>query len=274
MVTKHPVYDSDTHFIIDPISRTMMNAGSTKSYIIQYDHNSERFTFELPRYIEEHDMSLCDVVQIHYINIGSGGARSRTDGVYEVADLQISPDNDEVVVFSWLISQNATQYEGTLNFLIRFACTDNGEIVYAWNTGIHKGITISSGIYNSDVVVEQYEDVLEQWRMNLQAFLLLDLKQTVISTEDEGVNVWTATFEDGTVRELQVRNGRIGPQGIQGPQGEVGPSGVYLGSDEPSEDYNVWIDPNGEGSVDLGDIDTALDSIIAIQESLIGGDSV
>ena len=37
-----------------------------------------------------------------------------------------------------------------------------------------------------------------------------------------------------------------GPQGIQGIKGETGESGVYLGSEEPTdEDINVWINPNG-----------------------------
>ena len=57
--------------------------------------------------------------------------------------------------------------------------------------------------------------------------------------------------------------GAVGPQGeqgIQGPKGETGPQGatgpagpkgekgddsVWLGNTEPSEEYNVWIDPDG-----------------------------
>lgn len=46
--------------------------------------------------------------------------------------------------------------------------------------------------------------------------------------------------------------GEVGPQGepgAQGPQGEPGASGVYVGSDAPTDpDVNVWIDPDGEAS--------------------------
>ena len=71
MAHKHSVYDSDTHFSINPMTRVLKNESSSKKSVVQYDHNSERFTFEIPRYIEEHDMLLCNVVHIHYININN-----------------------------------------------------------------------------------------------------------------------------------------------------------------------------------------------------------
>lgn len=42
--------------------------------------------------------------------------------------------------------------------------------------------------------------------------------------------------------------GPAGPAGAAGATGPKGESGVYIGSDEPGEDVNVWIDPNGEAS--------------------------
>ena len=54
---------------------------------------------------------------------------------------------------------------------------------------------------------------------------------------------------------IQGPQGEVGPQGpqgetgAQGPQGEPGVSGVYVGSDAPTDpDVNVWIDPDGEAS--------------------------
>ena len=66
------------------------------------------------------------------------------------------------------------------------------------------------------------------------------LEQTTISTDDSGINIWTATLTDGSTYQFEVRNGQrgadgapgkkgekgeVGPQGIQGIQGEVGPQG-------------------------------------------------
>ena len=164
----HDVFDSDVHFSIDHISRAIKNETSNaKTKIVQYDHNSERFTFELQRYIDGHDMSTCNVVQVHYINIGTGN--NKANGLYEVNDLQVSPEDENVVICSWLISQNATQFVGSLNFVLRFICTTDDVLDYVWNTAIYNAISVVESISNSEVIVEQNEDVLVQWRQELFA---------------------------------------------------------------------------------------------------------
>lgn len=168
MALRHGVYDSDTHFSINPTTRVLKNEGSTKNTLIQYDHNSERVTFEIPRTIEGHDMSLCNRVEVHYNNIDAQ-TKVQSHGVYTVDDMQISPEDENVVILSWLISHNATRYVGSLNFLIRLSCVeDDGTISYAWNTAVYSGISVSTGIYNSKVVLEEYADVLEEWDAKLE----------------------------------------------------------------------------------------------------------
>lgn len=165
----HEVIDMDKHFVIDPVTRIITNATPEKKMIMQYDHNSERYTFELPHYIDGHDMSLCNVVQVHYIDI-SPDKRTQKTGVYEVDDLQLASSDegtDDIVLCSWLVSQNATQIYGSLNFLVRYSCTTDGTVDYAWNTAIFSGITVSNGIYNGPAVAEEYADILEQWRQEL-----------------------------------------------------------------------------------------------------------
>lgn len=164
---QHLVNDTDVCFKIDTITRNISSV-SGKSALIQGDHNSERFTFELSsRNIEDHDMSLCNVVQIHYINIDSE-SKEKNIGVYEVDDLKISEDDENTVVLSWLISSNATKFAGSLNFIIKFKCVaDDGTVDYVWNTEVYKGIRISDGIDNSGSVVENYSDILERWRKEI-----------------------------------------------------------------------------------------------------------
>ena len=162
MAHLHSIYDSDLHFVIDPVTRVITNQSANKNSVIQFDHNSERFTFELPRYIEEHDMLGCNRVEVHYVNIDSKTG-TQVSGVYEVRDLQVSPHDDKVVICSWLVSNNATQYAGTLNFVIRFACTSGDVVDYVWNTAVFKNYAVQNGLYNSDPIVTQYPDVLAQW---------------------------------------------------------------------------------------------------------------
>ena len=171
----HSMRDSDKHFVINPITREITNPNADKNKIMQYDHNSEIFTFEIPNTIEGHDMSKCDKVEIHYINISGkanyqvkdlfpckAAAKSDSDLVFEV--------EDDTLVFAWKISGNATKYSGTLNFLVRFACLneESEEYLYLWHTNIFKGISISDGMSNSEAVLERYSDVLEQWKKEFE----------------------------------------------------------------------------------------------------------
>lgn len=168
MALKHTVYDTDAHFKIDPITRMIKNESSNKNVLIQHDHNSERFTFEIPRMVDGHDMSKCDVVQIHYINIDSQDKNNTSKDAHDVDDLQISPDGDDVVICSWLIDGKATKYAGSLNFLVTFKCIgDDGSACYVWHTAIFTGIFVSPGIDNGEAITEDYSDVLEQWRKEL-----------------------------------------------------------------------------------------------------------
>lgn len=147
----HVLYDSDPNFKIDPISRNIANNSSKKTRLIQHDHNSERFTFEIPRYIEGHDMASCNLVEIHYTNTDANTKIVR-GGVYTVDDLQVKSDDENAVVCSWLVPSNATQFVGQLQFLVRFSCVNEttGKLEYVWNTAIYSSLTVSSGIYNSD----------------------------------------------------------------------------------------------------------------------------
>ena len=152
MSHSHVLYDADPHFKIDPISRKITNESSTKTTIIQHDHNSERFTFSMPRYVEGVDISLCNIVEVHYVNIEANTKIVRA-GVYTIDDLHVKDDDENTVVCSWVVAKNATQFIGQLQFLIRFSCThgESGTIDYVWNTAVYSGITISQGIYNGDI---------------------------------------------------------------------------------------------------------------------------
>lgn len=163
MAHKHSVYDTDTHFIINGLTRTVKNADFTKTMLVQYDHNSERVTFEIPRMIDGHDMSTCNIVQVHYINIDASNKSRQQKDVYDVDDLQISPDGEDVVICSWLISGNATKYVGPLYFCVRFVCSTDGNTDYAWNTAVHSGVYVSEGIYNGESLSKEYADILTQF---------------------------------------------------------------------------------------------------------------
>ena len=221
----HIVLDSDPHFVIDPNTRAIINA-SDKVKLMQYDHNSEEFTFEIPRYVDGHDMSLCNTVTIHFINVGSDTNKD----VYKVDNFTLMETDPEKIAFSWLISKNVTMYAGTLSFLIKFTCTEeDGTVDYAWHTDIFKGIKISAGMENQESVIEEYSDILQQWRTEI-----IGMIPEAINGEDGHspyigeLRTWFV-YDDVQKKFIDTEidaNGLVGPKGDQGEQGEKGDQGI------------------------------------------------
>ena len=179
MAHTHSVIDDDLRFIIDPSTREIGN-GSQKVKLMQYDHNSERFTFEIPRFVEGHDMSLCNSIRVNYININKSTGE-QNPGVYEVSDTKVEEGN---IIFSWLVSLNATQYAGPLNFLIKFICFDEDDhITYEWHTDIFKSASVYTGMNIEESIDEVYPDILEKWKNDVLA-----AEASRINAESERVN--------------------------------------------------------------------------------------
>lgn len=163
---KHKVIDSDMHFTIDVISKTIVSNHPEKDTIVQGDHNAERFTFELPRYIEGHDMLLCNHVDVAYINAeATGRDKKHSSGVYMVEDLEIAANGKkDTLTCSWLISKNATEYAGVLRFALILSCMSGEKILYRWKTNIFGDIIVAPSL-DSDLTFElEYLDVIEQWK--------------------------------------------------------------------------------------------------------------
>lgn len=172
MAHKHTVRDTGAHFTIDPFSRQVKNDSANKTTIVQYDHNSERLTFEMPLYIDGHAMTLCNLIELHFINVSTEGD-TQHPGTYEVTDIKAEGDK---AIFTWLISQEATQLVGSLNFIIVFKCLEDGKTVYRWSTEIFKNLSVSDGMDNGEVVLTEYPDILAQWKTQL-----FDASNTAVS---------------------------------------------------------------------------------------------
>lgn len=224
----HNVTDSDNKFIIDGISRTIKNALTSKTTVMQFDHNSEVFTFEVPRYIEGHDMMLCNRVEVHYLNIDTA-TKEEKEGIYLVDDLTVSTDDETKLTCSWVISQNATGLVGSLNFLLRFICLTDDVIDYVWNTAIHSGIYVSKGIYNSDIVAEQYIDTIKAWENRLKvvenSIGSSGISPIVKVTPITGGNKVEITDANGT-KIFNVMHGTNGTNGLDGKDGTNGLNGT------------------------------------------------
>ena len=164
MAHSHPISDDDRLFVIDSTNRSITYEGDN-IVLVKGDLNSEVFSFEIPRIVEGHDMSLCDHVRIHYSNTDRRRKNESKD-IYYVTDCVV---NGDVVNFSWTLSGNATKYYGTLSFLVQFCCLDeDGAYSYIWNTDTYKNIPVYDSYNNSEGVTENYADVFDKIFLQLE----------------------------------------------------------------------------------------------------------
>lgn len=166
MAHNHAIRDDDQRFIIDVATRVVTIPEGNKPLLTQYDHNSEYITFECDRHVEGHDFAWCTKARVHYNNAARSGGKT-SKGLYEATDLQVDPNNQLKVVFTWPVSRMATTYAGILAFTVEFACLDDTDVVFSWHTRINKGLTVDDGINNTEVVESMYADVLEMWKQSL-----------------------------------------------------------------------------------------------------------
>lgn len=209
----HGVHDTDARFVINPVTRQIKNESSKKTTLIQYDHNSERFTFEVPRHIEGHDMSQCNKVEIHYINVDTR-TKQESRGVYLVDDLRVA-DDENVVVCSWLISGGATRLIGKLSFIVRYACMDGNIVKYAWNTAV-ASVDVSTGIDASDAVVADYSDVLERWKAELfnAGYINAATMQNEMSVLKTRMDTFASLPNGSTTGDAELMDVRVGADGV------------------------------------------------------------
>lgn len=149
--------DNDRKFLIDPQTRTIKNASCDKE-LVQYDSSSEVFTFEMPRYVEGHDMGTAKNVKVYYVN--KGASEEIVDSTDVTSTLKITDDGTNTAVFSWTIPANATQHEGTLDFAVTFTCPEVSPD-YIWSTKIYSGIVINKGLRNSSEIIKRDPDAFD-----------------------------------------------------------------------------------------------------------------
>ena len=205
---EHNVIDSDRRFIIDPIKRTVKSENNQKIMLMQNDHNSERFTFQCPKTVEGHDMSECNKIQVHFLNI-EATTRKENKGLYEVDDLMTEDNN---VVFSWLIKMDATRLVGPLAFVITFLCVKDGVVEYRWSTAENTEMSIGNGINADERFEVEYSDIIYKWKESVMQTFRDDLNEWKSQKEAElDSNIENKFFEHSAEwnQKLDVERARI-----------------------------------------------------------------
>ena len=201
--TNDIIVDADEHFTIDTVTRAISSNNNKKLSIMQYDNNSERYSFDIDRVIDGHDLIDSNRVQIHFINIGSN--KLKHPGLYLVDDVMAKPSEEDKITFSWLISNDATQYDGILAFLVSFECVNDGKVLYRWSSSIFKQIQITAGMDNDGCIMETYADELLAWQNSMETEFLPELVDKLyvereFATSEEVATVFGITNPDAVAQ--------------------------------------------------------------------------
>jgi hypothetical protein len=311
-MSENYIIDDDTIIRIDTKTKNFETDVLKNTTLIKGEHQSERLTFCMNRFVENKDLLECDKIRIHYINVGSSNNSSK--GVYTVTDAtQTSTDE---IQFSWLISQNVTLYSGIVRFVIKFTnVDDDNKITYLWSTNINKDLSVSDGLDCDGVVDEEYIDILAQWEESIREDMNSEITKAspyVIKSEyridynddwEEEYKLLTSNDYD-SIRELTVAGRPLVLELTQQGTGAVTRINDYSLEYNRIKFYyadainiieftltykNEWhvrlngfVSPRDINIIDnqialiegqLGTIDEALDGIIEIQNTLIGGES-
>lgn len=168
----HTVTDTDNYFIIDPVTRIITNPIGRPLILMQRDHKSTVYTFQLPQYIDGHDMSLCNRVKCHFNNLettineeDSSETIIEHPDLIELTDLRVNPNDENSVICSWIITRQATWYSGALGFFLQYLCVDNeGNETYEWHTDSFTDIIVNPTKHNDEAAIIEYTAIFEQWR--------------------------------------------------------------------------------------------------------------
>lgn len=161
---EHPVVDTDKRFTIDPTTGAISTT-STKLVLRQHSKRSEKITIEIPKVVEGHDMSVCDLAEIHYQNISAENKGNKSIGVCEIRELNVDGEN---VVISWLVDDEATYYAGGLIFAVHYICYgEDGKVAYNLPTLSYSGITVGETVWNSETIAKTYPDIIAEFEARI-----------------------------------------------------------------------------------------------------------
>lgn len=230
---------------------------------VETDQDVERKYFKCPRVVGDNiDLSTLSI-RINYEN--AGGERDK----YPVGDVVIDGD---YITFSWLLSEKVLRYKGAVKFtVVAVKVLEDGTVKNAWNT------TLASGKVLEGLTVEDLDYVEEEQARDVLAQLLLLLDD---KGQESIVRIETHADEQITLISFKASEVMYSiPQDYQTlvndvvkikdliESGDIGGGGGTI-NPEDLIDYakKEYVDER------VGDIESALDSIIVIQEALIGGD--
>ena len=155
----------EPHFIIDT-ARYIHVPKVLQRIAVQHDHQVETVTFDCPRYWDGIDMSKMYI----YVNFMRP---DKVRGRYLCKNVQVDPEDDNLMHFTWTIEQDATLAKGKLRFLVCIMKTGtDGALVNHWNSELNDELFVSEGLECEDLPEEFYPEIITDLLTRMDHILL------------------------------------------------------------------------------------------------------
>lgn len=131
MANHSTVRDTGAFFTIVPETREVQVPSTHKVIGVVGDHLAEQLTFEIPKYIDSHDIRGCARRYVEWENVeGERGS----DQLVELTELPEGAQ-PEMLYFTWTIRDRLAAAKGLVQFSVHFEDVDtNGLRLYHWGT--------------------------------------------------------------------------------------------------------------------------------------------
>ena len=231
----------DAVCVIDGETRIISVPTEYKELGVESDEKVTRVKFQCPKIVEDG----IDLTEYNlYINYRNADNKLNS---YLVEDATVT---DDVINFSWLLSRHVTESPGTISYIVCAKKSDYTGVINEWNTKVATG-TVGVGLEATEEIEEQNIDIIEQI---LRSIVELENKVggggSGGSGEDGGYYTPAVTQTTEKTMQVSFTPSKTTMPAVSGteitlPTGPKGVSGVYVGSGDMPDGYNVQIDPNG-----------------------------
>lgn len=268
---------SDEEHVVVGADGYLIVPSSLKKLGVQNDHNMNTVRFDCLRYWDGRDLMQTRMF-INYM---------RSDGkvgMYMVEDMVVDEADNNIIHFSWSVSDNATAAAGTVTVILcAKKSNSSGYMINHWHSELNTDFYVSTGLGKADEILSTQPDVigtiLARQETIESALLMLDANVQEIEggyrvTWFQGGNQ-TSTFD--------IFHGAPGVVGPRGPVGDIDIKyeedsetlliGAKEGSDESvyDDDYIFVLDKKVDeliGSIDI--LENEIDSSHTVNVTDIG----
>ena len=241
----------DDILVVDLESRSIVIPKNVSVLGVEADDETRVLHFKVPRHYCEVDLAEF-AIRVNYKNAKSEG------DMYIVTDAVIE---DDWITFDWVVGRHAFTKKGNVVFNVCLKDVFEGIVRREFNTTVAI-LPVLEGLETGEEIAEEHLDIFEQLKEELSSELdtlaTTAVNEYIAEHADEikGPPGDAFKYEDFTPEQLEALKGPSGdafeyedftPEQLEALRGQ---SGVYVGSDTPPDNVNVWIDPNGEPNAD------------------------